>query len=68
MNPTQKAMFAALLHVHSRKPAPGRMPATACGTQALPGEKLPVNHPAPTGSLGTAFPAFEHLPGLIAVP
>jgi len=33
-------MFAVLSHVHSRKPAPGRMPNAACGTQALPVERF----------------------------
>jgi hypothetical protein len=42
MNLSQKAMFAVLMHVHSRKPASGRMPDAACGTQALPGEKFPL--------------------------
>ena len=37
MNPTPKAMIAVLSHVHTRKPAPGRMPNAACGTQVLPG-------------------------------
>jgi len=34
-------MIAVLWHVLSRKSASGRMPNAACGTQALPGEKLP---------------------------
>jgi hypothetical protein len=40
INPAQKATIAALWHVHSRKPAFGRMPNAACGTQALPGKKF----------------------------
>ena len=43
INPVQKATIAVLWHVHSRKPASGRMPNAACGTQALPGGEISVS-------------------------
>jgi|GEM_PF-5722880 len=42
INPVQKATIAVLWHVHSRKPASGRMPNAACGTQALPRGEISV--------------------------